>query len=113
MKKLIYGALAFAPVMALAAGLTGIGTLVDQAQIILGKIVPLLFALAIIWFFWGVIKFIRSAGDPKLAADAKGTIIYGIIAIAVMASVYGLVNWLQDTLNVTSTGSITLPTLPR
>jgi Flp pilus assembly pilin Flp len=37
--------------------------------------------------------------------------IYGIIAIAVMASVYGLVNFLQTTFGI-SGGTVTLPPLP-
>jgi branched-subunit amino acid permease len=112
MKKVIYGLMSFAPVLALAQGLSGLETIVDDMQSILAKVVPLLFGLAIAWFFWGVIKFIRSAGDPKATADAKGTMIYGVIAIAVMASVYGLVTWLGNTLGVDTGGTIDLPDLP-
>ncbi len=104
--------MSFAPVLALAQGLSGLETIVDDMQSILAKVVPLLFGLAIAWFFWGVIKFIRSAGDPKATADAKGTMIYGVIAIAVMASVYGLVTWLGNTLGVDTGGTIDLPDLP-
>jgi hypothetical protein len=64
-----------------------------------------------IYFFWGVAKYILSAGDPKSAAEGKSIMIYGIIAIAVMASVYGLVNFLQTTLGI-SGGTVTLPPLP-
>jgi len=112
MKKVIYGLMSLSPVMAFAAGFTGIETLVIQLQGVLSKVMPLLFALAIVYFFWGVIKFIRSAGDPKAAAEGKSIMIYGVIAIAVMASVYGLVAWLQSTLNVSGGGTIDLPDLP-
>lgn len=105
--------MSFSPVLAFAAGFTGIETLVIQLQGVLSRVVPLLFALAIAYFFWGVIKFIRSAGDPKEAAAGKSIMIYGVIAIAVMASIYGLVGWLQNTLNVTGGGTIQLPTLPQ
>ncbi|MFA5888996.1 MAG: hypothetical protein WCW47_01750 [Candidatus Paceibacterota bacterium] len=113
MKKVIYGLMSFTPVLALAAGFTGIGDLVTQLQAVLAKVVPLLFALAIVYFFWGVIKFIRSAGDPKAAAEGKSIMIYGIIAIAVMASIYGLIGWLQTTFNVSGGGTISLPILPQ
>jgi hypothetical protein len=111
MKKVIYGLMAFSPMLALAASFTGIETLINQLQSILSKLVPLLFAVAIIYFFWGVIQFIRSAGDPKKAEEGKSIMIYGIIAIAVMASIYGLVAWIQNTLGVTET-TINLPDLP-
>jgi hypothetical protein len=37
--------------------------------------------------------------------------IYGIIAIAVMVSVYGLVAWLQGTLGISAYQNVPLPTV--
>lgn len=115
MKKFIYAVLAFSPALAFAQtqpNLSGISSLVTQIGSILAKIIPLMFALAIIYFFWGLVTFIRSAGDPKKAEEGKSIMIYGVIAIAVMISIYGLVSWLQGTLGVSSTGTVTLPTIP-
>ncbi len=111
MKKIVYGVLAFAPMIALAAAtgdqsLSGVSTLVTSIGAIIAKIIPLMFALAIVYFFWGLIEFIRSAGDPKKAAEGKSIMIYGVIAIAVMVSIYGLVNWLAGTLGITQTSDI-------
>lgn len=103
--------MSLSPVMAFAAGFSGLETLVIQLQGVLGKVMPLLFALAIIYFFWGIIKFIRSAGDPKAAAEGKSIMIYGVIAIAVMVSVYGLVNWITTTLSLDNS-TVNLPDLP-
>lgn len=114
MKKFVYVIMSFAPALALAQGadLGGISTLVTQFGGIVAKVIPIMFALAIIYFFWGLIQFIRAAGDPKKAAEGKSIMIYGIIAIAVMVSVYGLVTWLQDTLGLSNTATIVLPTVP-
>jgi hypothetical protein len=112
MKKVIYGALAFSPVLAFAQNLGNVQTLVNQIGGIIRSIIPIMFALAIIYFFWGMIKFIRSAGDPKAAAEGRSIMIYGVIAIAVMVSIYGLVGWLQTTLGVTAPTTINLPTVP-
>ena len=114
MKKFIYAAITFAPVLALAqtAGTTNIENIVKGIGKIINLIIPIMFALALVYFFWGLIKFIRSAGDPKAAAEGKGIMIYGIIAIAIMISIYGLVNWLATTLGVTQTGNVVLPTVP-
>lgn len=115
MKKLIYTALSFSPVLALAQ--SGVGTVGNLTSLttsigtLLGRFIPLLFALALIYFFWGLVKYIQAAGDPKAAAEGKSIMIYGIIAIAVMVSIYGLVAWLQSTLGVQG-GSVTLPTVP-
>lgn len=111
MKKVIYGVISFAPVLAFAADLEPIKGLIGDIQEIFGLIVPLLFGLATIYFFWGVIKYIRSAGDPKEAEAGKSIMIYGIIGLAVMASVYGLVNFLTDTVGLDD-NTIDLPDLP-
>ena len=113
MKKIVYAALAFAPVLAFAqANLNGISNLVTQAGQIVAKVIPIMFAIAIIYFFWGLIQFIRGAGDPKARAEGRGIMIYGVIAIAVMISIYGLVFWLQNTLGVGNQTSLPLPTVP-
>jgi hypothetical protein len=114
MKKFIYAALSFAPALAFAqqANLSGLSNLVSQIGQIIGKLIPILFALALVYFFWGLIQYIRGAGDPKKAAEGKSIMIWGVIAIAVMVSVYGLIAWLQSTLGLQTGGSITLPTVP-
>jgi hypothetical protein len=112
MKKVIYVALGFFPVLASAAvNLSGLNDLVTGVGGLLNRVIPLLFALAIIYFFWGVIQYIRSAGDPKLADSGKSIMIYGIIGIAVMASIYGLVNFLTDAAGLTTT-PVVIPSVP-
>ncbi len=111
MKKFIYGAMSFLPTLAFAAIGNTVGLLNDIAGLI-GKVIPIMFALAIIYFFWGLVKFIQGAGDPKKTAEGRGIMIYGVIAIAVMASIYGLIGWLQTTLGVSGTGTVVLPTVP-
>ncbi len=63
------------------------GTITVITQIVL----PILFALALMYFLLGVIKFIRSAGDEKERAEAKRIIFSGLIGLAVMVSIWGLV----------------------
>ncbi len=114
MKKFIYGALIFAPGLVFAQNnLAGVSSLVSDIGKIIGKIVPILFALAVVFFFWGVVKYLMSVGsDIKKADEGKTLMIYGIIAIAVMASLYGLVGWLQNTLNIGNPAVITIPNVP-
>ncbi|HWP61039.1 MAG TPA: hypothetical protein VN495_00340 [Candidatus Paceibacterota bacterium] len=62
---------------------------------ILNILVALAIGVAIIAFFWGLIKYIAKAGDEK----AKGLqlMLYGILGIFVMVSVWGLVRLLGQT----------------
>ncbi len=113
MKKIIYAALSFAPVMAFADVNFGpINSLITNFGGVLNKIIPLLFALAIIYFFWGLVQFVRAAGDPKAQEAGKAHMIWGILALAVMVSVYGLINWLTTTAGLSSTTPPELPSIP-
>ena len=114
MKKFIYGVLAFGPVLALAQtpNTTGLTAIVSFIGTTVRSLIPIMFALAIVYFFWGLTKYIRSAGDPKGAAEGKSIMIYGVIAIAVMASIYGLVNYLQALFGVNQTGTVQIPNIP-
>jgi len=70
--------------------------------IIVAAIIPLIFALAFMFFLWGVFKFI-SANDPKTKQDAQKLVWWGIIGLFVMVSVWGIIRILGDTLGVDST----------
>jgi hypothetical protein len=67
--------------------------------------------LAIIYFFWGLIVYLRAAGDPKAQEAGKNQMLWGIIAIAIMVSLYGIIAWLQSTFGIT--GSSTTTTIPQ
>lgn len=115
MNKIIYGAMSLFPVLALAqvtVPLTNVKSIVDQARGILGLLIPMAFGLAVLFFFFGVAKYISSAGDPKKADEGKSIMIYGIIGIAVMASVWGLVSYLQGALGVNPASTIEVPKVP-
>ncbi len=111
MKKVIYSVLALAPTFGFAQNLTTLDNIVAFIQRTVRALIPILFGLAIVYFFWGLIKYIRAAGDPKAAAEGKSIMIYGVIAIAVMASIWGLVAWLQGVFGVSGSGSIAPPTV--
>ncbi len=112
MKKFIYAAIAFAPIIASAQSLGPITTLVQQAGNILKLLIPMAFALSILYFFYGIAKYVLAAGDEKKAKEGKSIMIYGVVAIAVMASLFGLVNWLQNVFGVANgSTTITPPTV--
>jgi len=67
----------------------------------LRPIVSLLVSAAILVFLWGVFKFIRSDGKEK--ETGKQFMVWGLVGIFVMVSVWGLVNILQGTFNLNDT----------
>jgi hypothetical protein len=77
--------------------------------IINNAMIPFLFAVAIIMFIWGVIKFFIINSDEEAKREqGKQFMIWGIVALAVMLSVWGLVGILKTTFGL-NTGATILP----
>ena len=76
-----------------------------------GKVVvSIVFTLALIMFAWGIVKLITAAGDPEKLKAAKGHIIWGIIGMTVLASLFGLITFLQTYFGITGqSGTIPIP----
>ena len=74
----------------------------DYVTCVIGKsVIPLIFALAVVMFIWGAVKFfIIDADEEAKRTQGKQFMIWGIIALAVMISVWGLVNILGTTFNI-------------
>jgi|SRR5579872_7114865 len=104
-------AIVLAPMFASAQVFGNIVTIVQQLKVILGLLIPMAFGLAVLYFFYGVAKYILAAGDAEKAKEGKSIMIYGVIAIAVMASIWGLVIWLQQTFGINNTTSAPVPTI--
>lgn len=98
----------FAPAMVLAADITSI---IQSVSGWLKMIVPIVVTLALIYFFWGLANYILKAGDEGAQAEARGMMIYGIIALFVMMAVWGLVGVLANSFGVGTGGSMNVPTV--
>ena len=76
-----------------------------------GTLIYLVFALAFIFFIWGVFKyFILGGASDETREEGKKFIVWGIVALAVMVSVWGLVNLLVDTFGFGGAARPCLPT---
>ena len=76
---------------------------------LLQTVLQILITFAFVVFIWGIVKLILAGGNPQQAAQAKKTILYGIIGIAVMASIAGIVALLQAYFGIPGGGSIKIP----
>lgn len=78
---------------------------------ILNAVVPVLIALGVVYFVYGVITYVISS-DEEAKKTGRDRIIYGIIGLAVIVAVWGLVRILVNTFVPTGNNStITLPTI--
>jgi len=63
-------------------------------------IIPLLFGVAILVFIWGVVQFIAHADNEEKRTQGRNFMVYGIISLFVMVTIWGLVNVLSNTFGV-------------
>lgn len=61
------------------------------------SIIPLLFTLATLFFIWGVVQYMLADADERKRETGKQYMVWGIVALTVMLSVWGLVNLLGNT----------------
>lgn len=73
--------------------------------------VPLLIAVAVVVFLYGVVKYITAGGSEEKRAEARMTMIYGIIGLFVMVAIWGLVGILLNTFGIAPGGRMDYPQL--
>jgi len=104
--KIVAAALWALPFLALAQVNTSyLSSLINGAKTLLDQLVVFLIALAVVWFIFNVIRYTMTADDEDKKASARSQMIWGIIAIAVIVSVWGLVAILQNIFGVNTTGA--------
>lgn len=102
-KKFIPIGLVFTPFLVLAAAGYTIETLITKLIGILNVVVPFLIAVAVVIFLFGVVKYITAGGDEEKRKEARNVMIYGIIGLFVMVSIWGLVAVLVNTFGFQTT----------
>ena len=112
MKKVIIAALAFAPVLVSAQGnLNNLTSLVNAFGNIVKSSIPIVFGILVIVFFFGLARFVFSAGNEESKATGKKIMLWGLVALFIAASVWGLVTFIRGALGVDNQTTITVPTL--
>lgn len=99
------GSLAFLfPLLTYAQGgtfggrFTSIGSLLNYlATNIFASLLVLGFMVAFLVFFWGVVVFIANAGNETKIKEGKKFLLWGIITLFVMMSIWGILNLLMNT----------------
>ena len=81
-----------------AAQILTFSDLVDTFIDILNSLIPLLIAAAIVYVIYTALMMVKEEGDKR--DEWRTKLIYGIVAVFVMVSVYGLVNILVNTFSL-------------
>jgi hypothetical protein len=64
---------------------------------IISAMVPAVGLLALFFFMWGGFQVLLNSGNEQALAEGKKRLVYGIIALFVMVSVWGILEVLDNT----------------
>lgn len=97
--KQTIAALVLLPYVAYAQ-LTDTGRLIDRVGYLIGRLTIVVGAIALLVFFWGLVKFISKAGGETGIEEGKNIMKWGILALFVMISIWGIIRFMQSELNL-------------
>lgn len=110
MKKIIAFGFALAPFIASAqaalGGTSNVNQLIDFITGALKIAAPLVLGAAVVFFLWGVFQFVMAAGEEEAREVGRNHMIYGIIGVAVMVSLWGLVNFFTTSASLSTTAGV-------
>jgi Kef-type K+ transport system membrane component KefB len=82
-----------------------------QVKFLLDTIIPIMITVAVIYFFWGLAKYILESEKTDKKEEGRNIMIYGLIALFVMLSVWGLIGAIGATFDIGQGGSVPIPTI--
>lgn len=98
-KILILALAIFSPMVSFAQA-QGIKGLMLSIGRIVNILIPLAAALALLYFFYGLAKFILNSGDTDSHESGRQMMMWGIVALFVMVSIWGIVSYIQSDLGI-------------
>ena len=72
----------------------------SATKLLVNRLIPLMAGLALLVFFYGLFQSIAKAGDKAGVEAGKNLMVWGVIALFVMLSAWGLVKFIQSGLNL-------------
>lgn len=71
--------------------------------------VPLAIAIGLLLFIWGLVLFLTKSGDETALEEGKRRMVWGIVTLFVIVSVWGLVALVGQITGVADGGSVNAP----
>ena len=69
-------------------------------KLIINPLILLLFALAIVFFLYGIFEFISNQENEEKKTQGKKHMIWGVIGITIMMGVFMIMNMILNTFNI-------------
>lgn len=71
--------------------------------------IPVAVGLDVLFFIWGLAVYILRSGDVKAREEGRNKMIWGVIALFVIVSIWGIVGWLGSMLGIGQGGKGGVP----
>lgn len=90
------------PIGALAQGinLSPIQSLIGAVASVLRAVVPVLVTLGLAVFLWGLVRYLWGSGAEPDLKNAKQLMMWGLVILFVMVSVWGIIDLMQLALGI-------------
>lgn len=72
----------------------------NVSEVIINPLIILLFALAVAYFTYGVLKFVLNAENEEKRTEGKNAMLWGIVGLVIMIGVWTILNLVLNTLNI-------------
>ena len=81
-------------------------------KLIINPLIDLLFALAIVYFLYGVVEFLANQENEEKKTSGKSHMLWGVIGITIMLGVWAILGIIINTFGITGvtpqTGNVNL-----
>lgn len=88
---------------------TNLGDLLVKIVCFLKAIIPVIIILGIVFFIWAVIQYLLNESNEKKRQEARAYILWAIIGLFVIVSIWGLVGILVNTFGFQNGNTILIP----
>ncbi len=99
MKYFLYLFLIFLPII-VNAYISNAKSLILAIFSIINSLVPIVAGLVLLLFFWGLAKYVYHSDSEDSREEGRRLMFWGVIALFVMVSVWGLVNFIASDLGI-------------
>ena len=71
---------------------------------LISDLIPIAAGAAVLFFFWGLAKYVLAAGNKEKEMDGRRLIVNGLIAIFIIAALWGIIQWIGGVLDIPVNG---------
>lgn len=74
-------------------------------RVIINPLIVFLFALAMVYFIYGLARYLLSPDNEEVRKTSKQQILWGIVGMFIMISVFGILSLIMNTFGIENKGS--------